>query len=101
MKPPSLSGCALTPTHTHADTPRTSHAEDQVAVPPSEPHDVAAQAEFWRRKLNLKAEVERSTSHFGFKRSVPGGFNLGFIGQPAPPYHDGPLTWGVGVVRGR
>jgi hypothetical protein len=34
-----------------------------------------------RHKFNLKAEVERSTSHFSFKRVVPGGFNLGFIGS--------------------
>ena len=30
-------------------------------------------------KLDLQAEVERSMSHFSFKRSVPGGFNLGFM----------------------
>ena len=31
-----------------------------------------------RRKLNLKAKIESSISHFSFKRLIPGGFNLGF-----------------------
>jgi hypothetical protein len=31
--------------------------------------------------LNLKAEVESSTSQFSFKRLAPGGFNLGLIGS--------------------
>ena len=34
-----------------------------------------------RRKLNLKATLESSISHFSFKRLVPGTFNLGFIGS--------------------
>jgi len=34
-----------------------------------------------RRKLNLKAEVESSASHFSCKRLGPGGFNLGSIGS--------------------
>jgi hypothetical protein len=34
----------------------------------------------WRR-LNLKAQVESSILHCSFKRSVPGGFNLGFTGS--------------------
>jgi len=34
-----------------------------------------------RRKLNLKAEVESSISQYSFKRLVPGGFSLGFIGS--------------------
>jgi len=33
----------------------------------------------YRRKLNLKAEVESSMSHLSFKRLVPGGSDLGFI----------------------
>jgi len=32
-------------------------------------------------KLNLKAKFESSTSHFSFKRLLPGAFNLGFIGS--------------------
>jgi hypothetical protein len=35
---------------------------------------------YWR-KLNLKAEVESGSSQFSFKRLVPGGFNLDFIGS--------------------
>ena len=46
----------------------------------------SACALLWRRKLNLKAEVESSVSHFSFKRFVPGGFNLGFIGSTCTPY---------------
>ena len=38
-------------------------------------------AQLQRRKLNLKAKVESSMSHFSFKRLVPGGFNLGLIGS--------------------
>jgi len=34
-----------------------------------------------RRKFILKAEVESIISHTSFKRLVPGGFNLGFIGS--------------------
>ena len=34
-----------------------------------------------RRKLNLKAEVESTISHFSFKRLAPGGFNSGLIGS--------------------
>jgi len=33
-----------------------------------------------RRKLISKAQVESSIFHLNFKRLVPGGFNLGFIG---------------------
>ena len=51
---------------------------------------VAVAAVLQRRKLNLNAEVESSTSQFSSKRLVPGGFNLGFIGStctglPYPP----------------
>jgi len=35
----------------------------------------------WRRKLNLKAKVEGSLSHFSFKSLVLGGFNVGWIGS--------------------
>jgi len=34
----------------------------------------------WRRKLRLKAKIESGSSHFSFKRSVPGGFNVSFKG---------------------
>jgi hypothetical protein len=37
--------------------------------------------ELYRRKQNLKAEVESIVSHFSFKRLVPGSFNLGLIGS--------------------
>jgi len=30
-----------------------------------------------RRKLNLKAKLESSSSHFSFQCLVPGGFNMG------------------------
>jgi hypothetical protein len=29
----------------------------------------------------LKAKLESSTSHYGFKRLIPGGFNMDFIGS--------------------
>jgi hypothetical protein len=38
--------------------------------------------------LHLKPKFESSPSYSSFKRLVPGSFNLGLIGQPAPPYHD-------------
>jgi hypothetical protein len=40
-----------------------------------------------RCKLNLKAKVESSLSHFSFKSIGPGNFNMGFIGSTctAPP----------------
>jgi len=34
-----------------------------------------------RRKLNLKAKFESSSSHYSFKHLVPGAFNMGFIGS--------------------
>ena len=34
-----------------------------------------------RRKLNLKAKLEGSSSHYSFKRLVPGAFSVGFIGS--------------------
>jgi len=34
-----------------------------------------------RRKLNLKAKFKGRSSYYSFKRLVPGGFNLGFIGS--------------------
>jgi len=40
-----------------------------------------ASAMVQRRNLNLKAKVESGSSHFSFKRSVPGGFNVGLIGS--------------------
>jgi len=38
-------------------------------------------AELQRRKLILKAKVEKNTSDFSFKRLVRGGFNMGLIGS--------------------
>jgi hypothetical protein len=38
-------------------------------------------AELERRKLNLKAKFEGDSSYYSFKRSVPGSFNMGFIGS--------------------
>jgi len=35
----------------------------------------------WRRKLNLKPKLESGSSNRSFKRLVPGGLNLGFIGS--------------------
>jgi len=34
-----------------------------------------------RRKLNLKARLESRLSYVSIKRSVPGAFNLNFIGS--------------------
>ena len=34
-----------------------------------------------RRNLNSKAKFEGGSSCYGFKRSVPGAFNVGFIGS--------------------
>jgi hypothetical protein len=34
--------------------------------------------QLWRRKLNLKAKFESGSSHFSFKRLVPGAFNVRF-----------------------
>jgi hypothetical protein len=31
--------------------------------------------------LNLKSNIESGSSHFSFKRVVPGGLNMGFIGS--------------------
>jgi hypothetical protein len=42
--------------------------------------------------MNLKAKLESSISHFGFKGLVPGGFNVSTwvsVGQPAPQYCGG------------
>ena len=43
-----------------------------------------------RHKLKLKARLESSLSKLSFKRSVPGGFHMGFIGSSctAPPYRE-------------
>jgi len=41
----------------------------------------AAASFTYRRNLNLKPEVQTSTSHLSFKRSVPGAFNMGLIGS--------------------
>jgi len=41
----------------------------------------AGVARFKRRKLNLKAKCESSSSYFSFKSLVPGAFNAGFIGS--------------------
>ena len=40
---------------------------------------VSVAAGLERRKLNLKAKHESSSSHFPFKSLVPGAFNMGFI----------------------
>jgi len=51
--------------------------------------------------LNFKAEVESSISQFGFKRSVPGAFNLGFIGSTCTALPGIPIPGGLpGGARG-
>jgi hypothetical protein len=41
----------------------------------------AARSVMQRRKLNLLANFESGSPYFNFKRLVPGGFNMGFIGS--------------------
>jgi hypothetical protein len=36
--------------------------------------------------LDLKAKLESRSPYYGPKRKVSGAFNVGLIGQPAPPY---------------
>jgi len=36
--------------------------------------------------LKFKASFESGSSYYSFKCLVPGAFNAGLIGQPAPPY---------------
>jgi len=43
---------------------------------------VAAQVEF---ESKFEAKLKIDLSYFSFKRLVPGAFNVGLIGQPAPP----------------
>jgi len=71
---------------------------DILSLRPGPAGGYVSGSEMWRRKLNLKAEVDSSISHFSFKRLVPGGFNLGFIGSTCtalprahwmPPGHRG------------
>jgi len=38
--------------------------------------------------LKLKAKLESSSSYCSVKRFVPGGFNVGLKGHPAPPYQE-------------
>jgi len=45
------------------------------------PCGCAASALLYRRKLNLKPEVNSSSSQSSFKRVVPGAFNVGFKGS--------------------
>jgi hypothetical protein len=49
--------------------------------------DAPEDADVKRLKLNLKAEAQSTASHFGFKRLVPGGFDLISLGSTctAPP----------------
>jgi len=41
----------------------------------------ACRSSMERRNLNLKAKFESSLSHYSFKRSDPGGFNMVLIGS--------------------
>jgi len=37
--------------------------------------------QLYRRKLKLKPSFESGSAHLSYKRSVPGGFNVGLIGS--------------------
>jgi len=63
--------------------PRGLRPEDIVRQAVGRRRDILAHADAeveWR-KLNLKAMIEGSPSYFSLKRSVPGGFNVGFTGS--------------------
>jgi hypothetical protein len=49
--------------------------------PPSSASGLLISTQLQRRKLNLKVKFEGGSSYHGFKRVVPGGFNMGFIGS--------------------
>ena len=60
-----------------ARRPQVEYANDAIGVPRGHVHAAGVK----RRKLKLKARFESMSSHFSFKCSHSGAFNMGLIGS--------------------